>query len=157
MPLFQPASSCNHRHWKSMFLIENRGQAITKTNFWDSEQATRGILYLTWNAGAGRLLVPDNQKAMLRELKGSQEVIVSRGPWPDQGGREALELLWEDGSDSPFCIHLVTEQTDRLIPEHQQGGGFVVTVWTRGGVKGRWPGRYRVVDEIPCLKPWESH
>jgi hypothetical protein len=127
------------------------------TDYWDTEHAAAGLFYLSWNAGAGRLLVPDSQKPILRELKGAREVLVSRGPWPEQGGRDALELIWEDDSDSPFCIHLVAEQTDRLIPEHQQGGGFSIAAWTRGGMKGRWPGRYRLVDAIPCLKPWEDH
>ncbi|MBK1719215.1 hypothetical protein [Thiocystis violacea] len=137
-----------------MFIIENRGQAIARTNYWGSDHARNGYLYLTWNAGAARLLVPDAAKAILRDMTGAREVLISRGPWPDQGGREALELLWEDDSDSPFAIHLVAEQTDRLIPEEQQGGGFAVAVWTRGGMKGRWPGRYRIVEAIPCLNPW---
>ncbi len=94
---------------------------------------------------------------MLREIRSAREVIVSRGPGLDQGGRDALELLWEDNSDSPYAVHLVAEQTDRLLPEEQQGGGFAVTAWTRGGMKGRWPGRYRVVPEIPCLEPWSLH
>lgn len=140
-----------------MFLISNRGQAIVDTNYWDSEHARAGLFYLSWNAGAGRLLVPDSQKAVLRELVGAREVIVSRGPWADQGGREALELLWEDGSDAPFAIHLVTEQTDRLVPAEQQGGGFAVAAWTRGGLKARWPGRYRVVSSLPFLQPWSAH
>ncbi len=140
-----------------MLTITNRGQALADTISWDSEHAHAGLLYLSWNAGAGRLLVPDAAKGYLREMRGASDVIVSRGPWTDQGGRDALELLWEDGSDSPFAVHLVAEQTDRLIPEYQQGGGFVVTAWTRGGLKGRWPGRYRVVGRIPDLTPWSGH
>ena len=67
-----------------------------------------------------------------------------------------MELLFEDGSDSPFCLHLVAEQTDRLLPENNQGGGFYVTVWTRGGEKLRLPGKYRQVAAIPCLAPWSE-
>lgn len=140
-----------------MITIENRGQAIAQTNYWQTEHAQRGLFYLTWNAGAGRLLVPDSQKGILRELRQAREVLVSHAPWKDQGHRDALELLWEDDSDSPFAIHLVAEQTDRLIPDTEQGGGFVITAWTRGGLKGRWPGRYRRVEMIPWLQPWESH
>ena len=140
-----------------MLTISNRGQAIVSTNYWDSEQARAGYCYLSWNAGAGRVLIPDSAKDMLRELKGAREVIVSRGPWTDQGGREALELLWEDDSDAPFSLHIVAEQTDRLLPDTDQGGGFVVTAWTRGGLKGRWPGRYRKVERLPCLDPWRAH
>jgi len=140
-----------------MLTIVNRGQAIESTNYWDTEHAQAGLFYLTWNAGAGRLLVPDPQKAAVREMRTAQYVIVSRGPWPDQGGRDALELLFEDGSDSPYCLHLSAEQTDRLLPETDQGGGFVITVWTRGGQKLRLPGKYRTVDVIPCLQPWSDH
>ena len=140
-----------------MLTISNRGQAIISTNYCDRQQARAGYCYLSWNAGAGRVLIPDSAKDMLRELKGAREVIVSRGPWADQGGREALELMWEDDSDAPYSLCIVAEQTDRLLPDTDQGGGFVVTVWTRGGLKGRWPGRYRKVERLPCLEPWRAH
>jgi hypothetical protein len=140
-----------------MLTIQNRGQAIAHTNYWDSDHARRGYLYLTWNAGAARLLIPDVAKPLLHDMKNAQEVIVSRGPWTAHDHRDALELLWEDHTDTPFAIHLVAEQTDRLLPETDQGSGFVVTAWTRGGCKARWPGRYRVVDAIPCLQPWTTN
>lgn len=137
-----------------MLTIENKGQAITRTNYWDSGAARAGYCYLSWNAGAARLLLPDAQKHCLPEMRSAEYVIVSRGPWQEHGGREALELLFEDGGNSPFCLHIVAEQTDRLLPEDNQGGGFVVTVWTRGGEKLRLPGKYRTVGAIPCLEPW---
>jgi hypothetical protein len=141
-----------------MLLIQNKGQAIASTNYWDSEIATAGLVFLSWNAGAARLLIPDSQKAFVREMRSAKEVIVSRGQWStEQGPRDALELLFEDGTDAPFVIHIVSEQTDRMIPEHQQGGGFVVSAWTRGGMKQRWPGRYRVVEALPCLAHWSEH
>ena len=111
-------------------MIRNQGQILVETNYWDSPHAQAGHFYLSWNAGAGRLLIPDAQKAILRELRGAREVIVSRGPSVNEGGRDALELLWEDGSDAPFVVHLVAEQTVRLIPEYQQGGGFVIIALT---------------------------
>lgn len=137
-----------------MITITNRGQAIAETDYWSSEQARAGYLFLSWNAGAGRVLLPDSQKQMLREMKTAEFVIVSRGPWVDQGGREALELLFEDHSDSPFSVTLLAEQCDRLLPEVDQGGGFLVSVWTRGGLKLSLPGKYRAVDALPCLEPW---
>ena len=79
---------------------------------------------------------------------------MSAGLW---GGRAAVELLWEDGSEAPFCLHLVAEQTDRWLPDADQGGGFVVTAWSEDGEQGRWPGFFRRVAEIPCLAPWVAH
>lgn len=139
---------------KASIVIQNRGQAIASTDYWDSDHARAGFLYLSWNAGAARLLLPDSMMLALREMNSAQYVIVSRGPWHEQGGREALELLFEDGSDAPYSLHLVAEQTDRLLPETDQGGGFVVTVWTRAGEALRLPGKYRAVAAIPCLDPW---
>lgn len=140
-----------------MLSIVNNGQTVASTNYWTSKHACAGLFYLSWNAGAGRLLVPASQERQLAEMAGAQSVIVSAGPWVDQGGRAAVELLWEDGSDAPFCLHLVAEQTDRWLPDGDQGGGFVVAAWTAAGEQGRWPGFFRRVAEIPCLAQWTTH
>ena len=113
---------------KDMVIFSNKGQAIASTNYWDSEQAKAGVFFLSWNAGAARLLMPDSMKHYLREMKTGKYVVISRGPWLDQGGRDALELMFEDRSDSPFSINIVCEQTDRLFSESDQRGAFVVTV-----------------------------
>ncbi|MGT6336617.1 hypothetical protein ACRW6M_25480, partial [Escherichia coli] len=55
-----------------------------------------------------------------------------------------------------FVIHMLSEQCDRLLPENNQGGGFVVTVWTRGGNQLRYPGKYRVVENLPDVSPWSE-
>jgi hypothetical protein len=140
----------------NMLTINNNGQAITSTNFWESETAKAGYCFLSWNAGAARLLLPDALLPAVREMKSAQYVIISKGPWHEQGGRDALEVLFEDGSNSPYCVHLTMEQTDRSLPEDNQGGGLVVTVWTRSGEELRLPGKYRTVRSIPCLDPWKE-
>ncbi|HFO5600960.1 TPA: hypothetical protein ACHJ73_005444, partial [Escherichia coli] len=84
----------------------------------------------------------------------AEYVIISKGTLY---GRDALELVFEDGSDAPFVIHMLSEQYDRLLPENNQGGGFVVTVWTRGGNQFRYPGKYRVVENLPDVSPWSEH
>lgn len=137
-----------------MILIENAGQRIVTTDFWTSEYAKKGYVFLSWNAGAARLLLPDSQKSLLKDMKSAKEVIVSRGPWPEQGREDALELLFEDRSDRPFALHLGMEMTDRTLPDTEQGGGFIVAVWTRGGQKLRLPGKYRRVGRLPCLAEW---
>jgi hypothetical protein len=140
----------------NLLTIENKGQAIIATNFWATETARAGYCYLSWNAGAARLLLPDTLASEVREMKGAQYVIVSRGPWTDHGNRDALELLFEDNSNSPYCLHLTMEQTDRSLPADNQGSGFVVTVWNRSGEQLRIPGKYRIVRAIPCLEAWNE-
>ncbi|MFZ3621825.1 hypothetical protein ACOYA6_21565 [Leclercia barmai] len=137
-----------------MISVVNEGQAIKHTDYWQSEQARVGYLFLSWNAGAARLLVPDASEALLKEVRGSQYVIISKG---EPEGRAALELLFEDGSDTPFVVHILLEQSDRLQTEAEQGGDFVVRVWTRGGSQLQYPGKYRVVGTLPDFSPWQAH
>ncbi|MCC4595435.1 hypothetical protein NRY95_05550 [Xanthomonas campestris pv. phormiicola] len=141
-----------------MIEISNDGAAIAYTNYFDTELARAGYFYVSYNAGAARLLVPDSRKTMLDDMRTGRYVIVSTGPWKDQQDRSGLELLFEDGTDSPFCLHLlVQEQSDRVLPETDQGSSFIVAAWTREGKVASWPGKYRRVGCIPCLEPWQEH
>jgi len=140
-----------------MIVIENDGLALVTTNYWETELARQGFCFLSWNAGAGRLLVPDALAHYIREMRTGKYVIVSRGPWKAHGGRDGLELLFEDESDAPFCVHIEARMTDRLLPSSDQGGGFEIVVYTRSGEQMRLPGKYRKVPSIPWMKPWSSH
>ena len=62
-----------------MITISNAGQAITGTNYWDSPHAKSGLYFASWNAGALRLLVPDNQAAAIAEMLTGPRCIVTRG------------------------------------------------------------------------------
>ncbi len=35
--------------------IKNSGQAIAETNYWQSEYANKGYVFLSWNAGAAQI------------------------------------------------------------------------------------------------------
>jgi hypothetical protein len=137
--------------------IGNRGQAIASTNYWDCQAAKDGIFYLSWNAGAARLLVPDCQKHYVKEMRSAKHVVISRGPMPQHGRSIGLELLFEDNSDQPFVLMIPEDASDRRLPKTDQGSEFFITVWTRGGQKLRLPCRYREVEALPCLKAWASH
>lgn len=104
-----------------MFFIENEGQAVARTDYWQSVQAQARYVYLSWNAGAARLLVPDAAKHLLREMRGAEYVIISKGTLH---GRDALELIFEDGSDAPFVIHMLSEHVRSPAPRKQPRRGF---------------------------------
>lgn len=131
--------------------IGNNGQEITETNYWQTSFARDGLFFLSWNAGAARLLIPKSVEDCISEMNGASYVVVSSGTWK---GSDAVEILFEDDSDMPFSIHIKQEFVDRIIPPSSNGNSFVFTVWTESGKKKTFEGKYRVVQELPCLQPW---
>lgn len=118
-------------------LIGNRGQEIADTNYWDSDLARRGFFFLSWNAGAARLLIPDAQLSALPEMRTGQYCDITRNK---TGG---YELLFEDHSDFPYVIALSAQQTDRAIPDC--GEGFPLFAISRTGVEAQWPATLQVI------------
>ena len=137
-----------------MLVIDNQGPLIGATNYFDTLAAKKGLFYLSWNAGAARLLVPDSQERTLSEMRTGHYVIISRGPWLARSGQGGIELLFEDHTETPYSLHLSVEQTDRLLPAGDEGSEFTVSIWTRRGMQAQMPGKYRRVASIPCLEPW---
>lgn len=136
-----------------MLHIVNNGQDIVETNYWDSPHAQNGYFYLAWNAGAGRLLVPDSMAHNLNEMSSADSVVISQGTWHEMQADDALEILWEDGTDSPFAIYLASESTDRRLGRADAGKEYPFSAWTRKGKQREWPAQLRFVDSIPCLQP----
>ncbi|WP_298624545.1 hypothetical protein [uncultured Legionella sp.] len=116
-----------------MYTFENTGVILQRTNYFDSAAAKEGEFYLTWNAGCARLLVPDNQKHLLSEMRQSKFVSISLIP----GG---LEILFDDETDEPFMIQIAQEQTDRVISIDELGKTFQFSVYIRLGEKYAFPG-----------------
>lgn len=143
-----------------MFIeIQNDGPEIVSTNYWASEHAARGLFYMSINAGVFRLLVPDAQVQEIGECTTAREVIISRGPWPQAGKSDALEILFEDDSESPYVIHLTSEQVDRMPlntdQDHKgQQPRWKFSAWTRNVKVLELPCRYRVIKKLPYLKRW---
>jgi len=83
---------------------------LASTNFWETEFERQGLIYLSFHRNCFRVLLPRALAPSLAQLETAFEVIVSRGPWPEVGKHDAIELLFEDGSSSPFCFHIGVEQ-----------------------------------------------
>ncbi len=138
-----------------MITIANDGPLITHTNYWHSEYFHSGYALLSWNAGVARLLLPDSMKPGLRDMKTAKHVIISRGPMLHAGGRDGLEILFEDFSDQPYALSMGTEQALQM-PADAVRENFRLTVWTRGGLKQSHRAMFRRVAQLPCMAPWGS-
>lgn len=144
----------------SQLRIDNDGQRVVSTTYWTTEHAARGLLYLSVNAGAFRLLVPPSiESHVLPGFGGATSAVVSRGPWPAEGLADALEILLDDGSDEPWSCHLDPSQCDRLPLDADALRPWSLTVWVRGeGNTGarcllELPCQYRRSTRLPDLRP----
>lgn len=142
-----------------MIEITNHGPLILSSTFWGSPHEQAGKLFVSPNAGAIRVLIPSQHRGIIEECRQSRYAVLSRGPWPEMGLADAVEIMFEDGSDSPFALHLSPESFGGMPGEPEAGREWVVALWT--AKKGR-PHKslervchWRRVASIPCLEPWQ--
>ena len=134
--------------------IHNDGALVTATNYFETPHARQvQAVYVSVNAGCVRLLVPD--PAMI-DSAGAKYVIVTRGKWPEMGWRDALDVLFEDGTDSPFAAIVGAEAVDRLPPAGDSGRTDLRCIGYGPGLAVLWdlPARYRLVKRVPYREPW---
>ena len=143
--------------------IENNGPDITRTTFWQTELARTGKCSLSSNAGAFRILMPQQHLGAVRDMRSAHTVVVSRGPMTLEGRAlpDALELLFDDGSDDPWSLHLSPSQVDRMPLDTDSAQAWTCTVWTPlVGERCRQvltkPAHYRRVRRLPDLRPWAA-
>lgn len=94
-----------------MITIGNNGPLLVETNYWESEWASRGVVYMTANAGAWRMLVPSASHEHLAEMRTGTSVTIE----PSINVPGNMDVVFEDGTPSPFCVSMSLEQFDRPV------------------------------------------
>jgi hypothetical protein len=141
-----------------LLTITNHGPLITASSYWSSELAERGLLYLSINAGAFRLLVPLSQRRMISDMRpGARHVVVSALPadqWEPK--KFAVEWMVEDGTDEPWSCHLSPGQIDRAPGPDDVGQQWLATVWDEKSGKPHKcierPAYFQIVPKLPWLR-----
>jgi hypothetical protein len=139
-----------------LLVIQNDGMLITNTNYWTSDYVRRGYCFCSVNEGCVRLLLPAPTSS-LSDLNDdvfaqTRYVIISRGK---RQGRDAYEMLFEDGSSCPYVLSTLANQWDRAIPASDSGRTDIAFhVYRSGRLARRLTARYRFVKQVPCLKRW---
>lgn len=131
--------------------IHSDGPLIVATNFWETEFEQKSLVYLSLNARAFRLLLPRQWEEVLSEMATGKIVRVRRAKSP---GKYALELMFDDSTENPYCLHLSDGQIDRLPAKEDDGRtDLEFTAWTqpRRGVPHealRRPAIYQIVPKL---------
>lgn len=118
-----------------MITITNDGSGIAATNYWDTEHAMVGLCYLSGNAGVWRLLVPPEAEVMLTEMRTGHRVSIE----PSMHMAGHLDVVFEDGTDTPFSVAIDPKQIDRAM----EPGDCHLAVWTRRGCELMLPCKVR--------------
>jgi hypothetical protein len=119
-----------------MLTITNDGQAIASTNYWGLPHAARGLMYLSINGGAARLLVPAAAALQLAEMRTGKCVTIEASI--SQPG--CLDLVFEDGSQSPFFVAIDRRQIDRAL---EPGRTMPLIIYTQAGEQMRLQAKVR--------------
>jgi len=139
---------------QSFTVVENNETELTGTNYWETENARKGFFYLSINAGAFRLLVPENKERLITEFKTGKYCIISKGPSPTPLHPFAIELLFEDHTPAPYHLILCAGQVEKNPSNGDAGKKYKLSVWTKGCKKVLDMDAYfRIVNKIPYLKP----
>lgn len=85
--------------------IENDGPRLVATNYWEvAEYQAAGKFYLSINERCLRVLVPRSRSADTRDMAAGKIAVLSIGPCKDWGGIEVAHLMFDDSSESPYCL-----------------------------------------------------
>ncbi len=145
-----------------MITVENNGKELVATNYWRSEHAIRGYVYVSVNAGCLRIMIPKASNIDVNEMRSADIVLITRCLWATEKGlRDAVEILFEDHTASPYCLHLVVEQFD-MVPaasDRDRPGDaprWRVAVYTEQGKQFEIPARLRLTKKLPYMKEWNN-
>jgi hypothetical protein len=135
--------------------ITNHGATITSTTYWGSSLEKKGLFYLTSNAGTLRLLMPRSEESLLREMQTAREIVLTCGRYKNKDN--TVELLFDDTSDSPFCLWLDPAQVDRVWTELDESAPRPLVVYTYPG-KVVWQTTCHLRHEwlLPHMQPWQE-
>lgn len=110
-----------------MFSIVNNHQAIKMTTYWATDEAQAGYCYLSQNAGALRLLVPEARNDLLSEIMTGKEVTIEASLTITG----CFDIVFEDGTDAPFFIPLGQGLMDCKLWKTKS---VPFTVWNESGL-----------------------
>ena len=133
--------------------IKNDGPELVETNFWDIEIGKRHCAY-SMNAGCLRVLIPIEKEHLITEMTACDYAIVSTIANPKLG-KLGIEILFEDHSESPFCLHLCPGSGIGFYPE----AGIKpveksLSLWIKGPEKVAMMRAYfRKVPRLPYMRP----
>lgn len=144
------------------FEIRLQGGRVASTTYWQTLGARNGMTYLQWSPRGAHLLVPRSCMTHTLDMLICRQVVVSVGRMAEfENCGDVYEVMFDDGSDAPFAIHLVADDssskdsldTDQWEPEH--GSTRCIEIVAEVGVASFVKVcHFREVASLPSRAPW---
>lgn len=112
-----------------MKLINNRTDIIS---FTPPPAFARGEIYLlSFNAGACRVLLPREYELWIADMQTAVIVHITRQPVARLGLSDGLQLMFDDGTETPFMLHSALDGVIDVLPNPEDHGriDLICTVW----------------------------
>lgn len=138
--------------------VVNKGQDLVASNYWDTVYNKKGLIMVTMNAGALRLLMPDDfaLPETLNDYKKAAHAVLTMGSWLDKP--IAVEIMLEDFTNAPHTFHLLPTVFLEGIPLLDRDT-CTFSIWTKGPNKVCEMTCYlrRTIHRLPYQKPYKEH
>lgn len=108
--------------------IQNDGPLLRSTNYWQTPPARRGVMLLSGNAGALRLLVPRAAMGDIAQMRTGTRVTIERSLSPEH----EIDIVFEDGTDEPYCVLM---QEPQLLAVGGRGREVRFLVYSPAGLE----------------------
>lgn len=111
-----------------MIIIHSHRKNIVATNYWTLPDCKEQF-YMSFNAGACRILLPQRFQHYLRDMKTSKQRVITFGEYSPFGDQMAYEVLFDDHSDRPFSMATTLGAVDRYLSDTDHGEVIELSVW----------------------------
>jgi hypothetical protein len=143
---------------EEVVFIKNDDIKIAETNYWETTLSKKGLFFMNFNNGFYRLLVPETNEDIVKEVLNASRVIISRGAAPQlvPPRTDAFEIVFEDRTDSPYAILMTPDFWDCFPGENDLGHKGTFAIYCN---KTKEPKLlfshvfYRRAETLPCFDP----
>jgi hypothetical protein len=142
----------------NLISIQFAGKDVIETDFFNSSYNLEGLFYMAYNEKCFQLLIPSLHLDKINEMKTGKYAVITIGK-DRLIGKEMIEIMFEDFTDSPYSIHISQEQMPVRIGGNfnklkfelrgycETGKVFEMDVYVRSGIP----------YQLPFLKPIDTN
>ena len=138
----------------SLMKIVSIGELIVASDYFGGDWENTGKYLVSCNEGAIRLLWPSCRINEVQQMMTADEIIVTRGVYEDS---EALEILFDDHSASPFMLVMTDSSVVGFLPGDPGKRRWKFTIWMCVNGRPRMVysrmAHWRQGTDLPDLRP----